>query len=339
MKPTIVFAATSVILAGLCVALWFKNQSIEQRMAAVPMESVKKPEQTEPSNSKTSQLAEENSRLRQQLADMQMDLANTQAGSNRMILAQQAARAKAATKSGGKGMTGMLKEMMDDPEMRKGLMAQQKMAMDMIYNPMFKELGLTPEETDKFKELLINKQMDVMAMAGDAKGMGSAENQKKIADQQKETEAKIKDLLGDKRFAQYQEYNQTVGDRMALNQFATQTPTVTPDQKDQLLAIISDEKKRTPEAGGTPTDPTLQGVKAMQSDEAMEKLLQQQIDLNARVLERARGVLSQEQFDQLASFQTGQINMQRMGIQMARKMMDGGESAAPSPPAPAGQPR
>jgi hypothetical protein len=272
---------------------------------------------------------------------MQMDLANTQAGSNRMVLAQQAARIKAGTKPAGKGMTGMLKEMMDDPEMRKALMQQQKMAMDMVYNPMIKELGLTPEETDKFKELLVNKQMDVMALAGDAKSMASAENQKKIADQQKETDAKIKDLLGDKRFAQYQDYNQTIGDRMALNQFVAQTPTVTPDQKDQLLAIISDEKKRNPQPGAIPTDPTVQGMKALQSDEAMEKVLQQQIDLNARVLERSRGILSQEQFDQLASFQTGQINMQRMGIQMARKMMDGGESlaGAGAAPAPAAQPQ
>jgi hypothetical protein len=79
-------------------------------------------------------------------------------------------------------------------------------------------------------------------------------------------------------------------------------------------------------------------MKALQSDEAMEKVLQQQIDLNARVLERSRGILSQEQFDQLASFQTGQINMQRMGIQMARKMMGGAEPGAAAP-VPAGQPQ
>jgi hypothetical protein len=48
--------------------------------------------------------------------------------------------------------------------------------------------------------------------------------------------------------------------------------------------------------------------------------------------------LSQEQFDQLASFQTGQINMQRMGIQMARKMMGGAEPGAAAP-VPAGQPQ
>lgn len=288
------------------------------------------PEQPAGGDSKAVRLTEENQRLRQQLGEMQMDLANTQAGSNRIVLAQQAAKAKSTPKTGGKGMTGMLKEMMDDPEMRKGLMQQQKLAMNMVYGSMIKDLGLTPEESDKFKELLINKQMDAMSFAGDGKGGTiSAENQKKLVDQQKEADAKIKDLLGDKRFAQYQDYNETIGERMALDQFAAQTPSLTPEQKDQLLAVTKEEKKRVPEQSGIPADPAAQGMKALQSDEAMEKVLQQQTELNARVLERSRGVLSQEQFDQLAAFQTGQINMQRMGLQMARKMIGGDDAVTP----------
>ncbi|MDB6038006.1 MAG: hypothetical protein JWM99_1847 [Verrucomicrobiales bacterium] len=330
MKSTVFFAVTTVVLAALCVVLWTKGQFVQKQTIEQQPRMPSSTEQQTEGESKVVRLTEENRRLRQQLGDIQMDLMNTQAGSNRMVLAQQAAKTKGVAKSGGKGMTGMLKEMMDDPEMRKGLMQQQKMAMDMVYGPMIKELGLSAEEADKFKELLVNKQMDVMSMAGDGKGGAvSLENQKKIADQQKEADAKIKELLGDKRFAQYQDYNETIGERMAINQFATQTSTITADQKDQLLAIIKEEKKRPSAPGATPIDPTVQGVTAMQSDEAMEKLLQQQSELNSRVLERSRGVLSEEQFDQLASFQTGQINMQRVGMQMARKMMGGDDVAAP----------
>ncbi|MBI3876042.1 MAG: hypothetical protein HY300_08835, partial [Verrucomicrobia bacterium] len=66
---------------------------------------------------------------------------------------------------------GMLGEMFKDPAMRDMIKAQQKafmgQAVDMAYGSLFKELNLTPEQTDKVKDLLKSKMMAATEMGMD----------------------------------------------------------------------------------------------------------------------------------------------------------------------------
>lgn len=74
-------------------------------------------------------------------------------------------------------------------------------------------------------------------------------------------------------------------------------------------------------------------MEAMFSGDATEKLLQSQESINQRVYERAGELLSETQLAAFGKFQTNQLQMMRMGMNMARKFMtpDSSGGAAPQP--------
>jgi len=137
----------------------------------------------------------------------------------------------------------------------------------------------------------------------------------------------IKAYLGDEGFALYQEYQETLGERMQLSQFRMQNAgagnAISDEQVELLLALMKEEKQNVAAATGQPMPGPAQdeaNLQAMFSGEPTEKLLQNQELVSQRVYERATSVLSAEQMDSFGRFQTNQLQMMRMGISMAQKM-------------------
>ena len=233
----------------------------------------------------------------------------------------------------GKGMGDMLGKMMKDPGMREMLRAQQKAMINMMYGGLFKDLKLSPEETDKLKELLTESQMkNVEAAQGMFGGKEGAteETTKQITDAKKQTDDEIKALLGDERFSQYQEYQKTVGERMQLdqlkNQMAGANVPLDDTQAAQLMHIMKDEKAASP--APISDDQSKMPKKDSFTAENLEKQLAWMDDYNRRVLDRASQVLTPEQFKQYQSFQEQQASMQKLGLQMAKSMFGGDKSEA-----------
>jgi hypothetical protein len=238
-----------------------------------------------------------------------------------------------ATPNGANFLANMLK----NPEMKKVMEQQQRMAMDMMYASLLKKLQLTPDQEKQFKEILLEQQMQNISQAGsimDQSSTNRAEVIQKIAQDREQRQQEIKQLLGDDKFAQYEDYNQTMGERMLLDQFGKQVE-LKPDQTEQLLNIMREEKKNAQiNAGVMAKDPTAD-FKALQDPTAAEKMITQQEEVNQRVLERAGQVLSPEQLQKLSPVLQNQIEMQRAGMKMARQMFGGDANAAPVPEQPA----
>ena len=118
---------------------------------------------------------------------------------------------------------------------------------------------------------------------------------------------------------------------MILDQFAKQS-NLQPEQRDQLLAIMKEEKEfaQSNQPAGLTSNPN-DWQKLMASDEFMEKQIAQQQQINDNILERAREVLTPEQFTKFESQLKSQLAMQQLGLKMARKMI----SPEPAPAAPA----
>jgi hypothetical protein len=154
---------------------------------------------------------------------------------------------------------------------------------------------------------------------------------------QKANEQQIRDFLGDDRFAQYQEYQKTAGERMQLNTFRQQAGaeySLTDQQSEQLLTFMSEEKQAATANGQTPPDRSQRqaGLQAAFSDDQTEKLLQAQETIDQRVYDRAQTILSPDQLTAFGKFQKSQLQMMRMGMSMARKMF-GNDAVPASPPA------
>ena len=121
--------------------------------------------------------------------------------------------------------------------------------VDARYAALFKNLNLTPEQLEKFKNLLVEKQTALADVLAAARAQGidprtdPQEFRKLVADTQAEVDTNIKAALGDAGFAQYQQYQQTLPQRNAVTQLEqslsyTSTP-LTSAQAEQMVQILA----------------------------------------------------------------------------------------------------
>jgi hypothetical protein len=61
---------------------------------------------------------------------------------------------KAQPRANQGGFGELFSKIMQDPEAKKFIRDQQRAMMDQLYAPLIKQLGLSPDEADKFKDLL-----------------------------------------------------------------------------------------------------------------------------------------------------------------------------------------
>lgn len=221
-------------------------------------------------------------------------------------------------------MGKMLANMLKNPEMRKAMEQQQRMGLEMIYGTLFKQLQLTPEQESEFKDVLIKHQMENLTDAGSMfeENADRTKVAQELAEKRKENEKEIEELLGEEKYGRYQDYTATLGERMMLEQFA-RGAEISPEQNEQLLAIMREEKKNVQINMGQPTDGTQDWQAMLGSDEVTQRFFEQQEEVNQRVLERASQVLTPEQLQKFEPVLKSQAEMQRAGMNMARQMFGG----------------
>jgi hypothetical protein len=317
----------SLALAALLVAQYTGGRKTQVRLEKLQIQVEKMSAEARAQEAAVEKLRQERDQLRSEIATApRVDAPRPTAVISPPPAAAPTPPAAAQSQASGRG--GMFGDLFKDPEMRKAMAQQQRVGLEMAYGTLFKQLELTPEEQEKFKDLLIEGSMANMAQAGAVlQGENSQETTKQLAQEQQARDQQLKALIGDEKFESYQEYNQTMSERMALDQFGKGIQA-TPEQTEQLLSIIREEKQNAQINFGMAT-PQPQDVQAMfGSTEAVDRMLAQQEQVNARVVERAGGVLSAEQVRQLGPVLDTQLQMQRASMKMAREMF---KNQAPAP--------
>ena len=135
-----------------------------------------------------------------------------------------------------------------------------------------------------------------------------------------EMNAELEQLLGPSRYAQYESYQKTIGQRMALNQFEQQMALseapLQSYQKDQLLQILTEENRDNPFNGMRQRD-MMQTLS--QSDEATaNQYFESRRKAAERALVRAQTVLNPKQFEQFKEFQNGLLKIHEAGFKVFR---------------------
>lgn len=149
----------------------------------------------------------------------------------------------------GNNMANNFMAMMEKPEIQRLMAIQQRGALDQHYAQLFKSLNLSPDQLEKFKNLLVEKQAAMTDVLAAARAQGidprsdPQEFRKLIADTQAEIDSNIKATLGDAGYAQYQQYQQTAPQRNVVNQLEqslsyTSTP-LSASQSEQLVQILA----------------------------------------------------------------------------------------------------
>jgi hypothetical protein len=339
-KAAAAWCVLSIVLATILVVQWNDKKALRYKLEKLQLQ-VEKMASDEPSEARVQQLEKERLKLMGELRAAENELNNvrvagaaakaTNAPESRIAARNASPSGAEAGAQGGAAMGKMLGDMLKNPEMRKAMEQQQRMAMDMIYGSLVKKLQLNPEDEKKFKDLLLAQQMENLGQAGAMFDPEADRNKvsQELATKRKEQEEKIKEVLGEEKFNQYQDYNQTIGERMMLEQFARGTDIST-EQNEQILAIMREEKKNVEINLGNPTDPNQNWQAVLASDEAMQRIFSQQQEVNQRVIERAGQLLTQEQIQKLEQALKDQQAMQEASLKMARQMFSSGD--APKPP-------
>jgi hypothetical protein len=345
----------AVTLGAACALLWHQLRSTQERERASSVAARAEAEARAVREDRLKEVERERARVDQQnkeLAELTTKLRVSEAkqASNVTALTRQLKSASTNAPGGGDGegteggMNFNFAKMMKDPAMKEMMRAQQKTMMKTMYGPMFKELGLSSDQQKKLSDLMIDAQMSSVENASDLMGGDEASRTNAvnaITGQHQKLNDEIKSLLGPDKYAQYEEYQKSLGDRMVLNQFqqeAAGTETALRDEQlKALVQLMREEREKTPPVISQDPSKTADALSKMRNAEAMEQQFQWQEDFNKRVFERAGKVLNAEQLKEFAEFQEQQSNMQKLSMKMAREMFgkeSGGDTKVFVAPAP-----
>lgn len=228
--------------------------------------------------------------------------------------------------SGSGGFRGHMSKMLEDPEMREAMRAQQKIALDMLYSPLFAKLDLTAEETDLLKDLLVDQRMAAMtAFRGEGNGQGI----QSYKETEEQVEEAIRTLLGEERFPVYQDYQATLGERFIIkqlnDQLAARNKALSDVQQEELITLMVKERENSNVLSQTEQQEAwMDGVP---DEDALESHFDNQQALHEKIHANAGDILEDTQREALKDFLDNQLKMQRLGLRMMRSMMDEDEDS------------
>ena len=221
--------------------------------------------------------------------------------------------------SGTPGIGGMM-AIMQTPEGRKMLQNQSASKVQRQYSELAKRLKLSPQDTTVLMGLLADRQTALTAAR-----LNSGGNPAKLAADTSavlsEFNGKLGATLGEDGLSQFNEYDKSVDERGAVNQFEDQfksagTP-LEPSQKESLVQLLATEREKSPANPFDPSknDPTavLSALKDETTFGAWEK---QQEDYKNRVLQAATKTLSPDQVDTLKKTLDQKTERQKAGLQV-----------------------
>ena len=279
---------------------------------------------TDPLRENVDRLTRERDRLQAQ-ASMQRPPENGPGGP------QPGAGGPNATNSNGSALLAMLKT----PEGKKMFQNQSAQRVRTQYTDFAKKMKLSPQDTTVLMGLLADRQTAI-ATARATSGAGSAEAQAAVAAIQSEFGDKLKATLGQEATDQFNEYDQSVPERTAVNQFADQFNSAgTPleeTQKESLVQLMKAERDNSPP---NPFDPTKNDpntvLNMLKDDTTFAAWEKQQQDYSNRVLQNAAKTLSPDQVNTLKQVLDQKTERDKTGLQMFKT------TGTPPPRPPPGQ--
>lgn len=159
-----------------------------------------------------------------------------------------------------------LRDLMNKPEVQALMTVQQKAAVEARYAALFKNLNLTPEQAEKLKTILAERQTTMMDMMSAARDQGLDPRRDRDAYQKLMESARtdvnnsIKAVIGESGFAQFGGYEKTMPQRNVVNQLqqrlSTSDTPLTSAQAEQLVQILANNPPATaPRTATTPGNP------------------------------------------------------------------------------------
>jgi RNA polymerase sigma factor (sigma-70 family) len=197
-------------------------------------------------------------------------------------------------------------KLMNDPAMKEYIRQVQLRTVKERYAPLFKELKLTPEETERFTQAVGEIWMRGSELASNS---DQTEARKTLEATDKEVESELKALLGDARYERYKQFDQEVpahttvkllDDHLGNNRLSE-------EQNGRLFAVVRAEPYTATHGLAGELDLAFFG-----SQQEIDKHLQQVEESNARILQKAGDFLTPDQVAALANLQSNSVVAQKV---------------------------
>jgi len=228
--------------------------------------------------------------------------------------------------SAGEKFASGLAEMMETPEMQETIRMQiENSLINPVFGEFIKNLGMDEMDTETFRNLLSHRFM-IGASAGMKMMNSDKEQRAELTEQIKQEEgtvdSMIKEMLGEEKFKEFEEYKNTMGERMALNQFGQQLgmsgASLSSEQNNQLVTAMH-EARLEAQKGANYFNAENADISDFH-DYNLQKYQDQQQAINSKTLERSKKILDDKQFEKFELFLINLQRQQEMQLKMAQKM-------------------
>jgi RNA polymerase sigma factor (sigma-70 family) len=289
LQKTIVAAA---LAAAVGTGIYAVHQGAQLRGQLRSLE-----EQQAPMTAQIQQLQQERQQTAGQLAALREENARLKSGSNTTellklrgqvgTLRQRAVANEAKSNPPSSG----LDKMMNDPAMKEYIRLAQREKIKSMYADLFKELKLSPEQSDQFLDLICDvasKSMDQITSPG--------MSDQAVADAKVALGIQLQALLGDAGIARFKEYSDEIPARTTLTMLNGQLSgdPLSDEQSARLLQVVKAEPyELTHGITGAPDKAFL----GSQAD--INNFLQRVTESNQRILQQAGSFLSPDQLTAL----------------------------------------
>lgn len=195
-------------------------------------------------------------------------------------------------------------KMMSDPAMREYIHTVQAKLIRERYDPLFKELKLSPENADKFTQLI----GDIWGKGTEAVSDGGETAKQNVKDAVENASKELESMLGDAGYARYNEFNMEMPARATVKLLDNKLGDehLTQDQTAQLIGVVMKEPFDLTHGISGDWDKAYFG-----SQEEFDQHVQQVQESNQRILQQAASFLNPNQLTALAQVQTDSLNVQK----------------------------
>jgi hypothetical protein len=175
-------------------------------------------------------------------------------------------------------------------------------------------LGLSQEQTAKLLDVLADQQergySPMWSRQADDASLPEP-IRKSMQDSRNRVNAAVSEVIGESRMAQWADYQKSLPERLMVSGVShtlerAGAPSLTNEQREQLVSLMAENRERT-SLNALPQD-------TLTNEERMEQAIKRQDENNRQILERAKGVLTTEQYDVYRDFVEFQAEMSRNAV-------------------------
>jgi hypothetical protein len=203
----------------------------------------------------------------------------------------------------------------ESPAAQRYMRSQMKASMRRQYADVGQALGLSQEQANKLIDLLSDPQSRMIANPRNVT-MDRPNIMQAAAEARKRTEAAVAEVIGQEKLPQWEEYQKTMPERMQASMVHQEMQRMgmplSDDQRARLVDILIEQHQQNPRPSPE------QGIAPEEMHQASIKW---QDESDKAFLERAKSVLTKEQYEEYRDYQDFQREMRNNALRNFRSVL------------------